>query len=90
MDMFQGMFMDEIIRKLHRDLLLEKGCKERMSKKTQEEVCSLLREKEGQMKEQDYRYYQEEVFLAVSVSEENGFVDGFRYAFRLFSECIRE
>lgn len=82
--------MDEVIRKLHRDLLLEKGCQDKISRKTQEEIYSLLRDKKGQMDGQDYECYQEEIFLAASAAEENGFVSGFKYAFRLFSECIQE
>ena len=82
--------MDEIIRKLHRDSLLEKGCKDKISQKTQDAICSLLKDKKGQMDGQEYGCYQEEIFLAASAAEENGFVDGFRYAFRLFSECIHK
>lgn len=86
--MFQGMAMDEMIRRLHRDLLSERGCEDRMSKKTREEVCALLSDSKGQVDGQDHGYHQEDVFLAVSAAEENGFVDGFKYAFRLFSECM--
>ncbi len=86
--MFRRIDMDDMIRRLHRDLLSERGCEDRMSQKTREEVCSLLEDGKGRMDEQDYGWYQEGVFLAASAAEENGFVDGFRYAFRLFSECI--
>lgn len=83
------MTMEEIIRKLHKDSLLEKGRKDKMSQKTQEEISSLLRDKKEQLDERDYEDYQEDIFLAASAAEENGFVDGFKYAFRLFTECIR-
>lgn len=82
--------MDDIIRKLHKDSLLEKSCKDKISWKTQEEIHSLLKDKKAQMDGRDYECYQEEVFLAASAAEENGFVDGFKYAFRMFSECMRE
>lgn len=84
------MTMEEIIRKLHKDSLLERGRKDKMSQKTQEEASSLLRDKKEQLDQQDYTDYQEDVFLIASAAEENGFVDGFKYAFRLFSECMRE
>lgn len=87
--MFQRTAMDEMIRRLHRDLLSERGCKDKMSKKTREEVCALLKDNKDQKTDgQDHGYHQEEVFLAASAAEENGFVDGFKYAFRLFSECM--
>lgn len=82
--------MDKIIRKLYRDSLLENGCTDKISKKTLEEIQALLADKEGTMGEQEYECYQDEIFLAASVAEENGFVNGFKYAFRLFSECIQK
>lgn len=86
--MFRRIAMDEMIRRLHKELLLESGCADKMSKKTREDVCALLEDSTGQAGGQDYGYHQDDVFLVASAAEENGFVDGFRYAFRLFSECI--
>lgn len=84
------LYMDKIISKLYRDSLLEEGCTDKISKKTQEEIQVLLKDKEGTMEEQEYECYRDEIFLAASAAEENGFVNGFKYAFRLFSECIQE
>lgn len=81
-------YKDEIIRRSYRDSLSEKGCKDRISWKTQEEIGLMLKDKEGQMGENEYACYRDDVFLAASAAEENGFVDGFKYAFFLFSECI--
>ncbi len=82
--------MSEIIKKLHKDSLAERGCKEKISWQTKEAISSLFKEKEGKMDEKDFEHYQEEVFFAASEAEENGFIDGFKYAFRLFSECMGE
>lgn len=79
---------DEIIRRLYRDSFSEKGCKDKISWKTQEEIELILEDKQRQMGEEEYACYRDDIFLAVSAAEENGFVDGFKYAFRLFSECI--
>lgn len=79
---------DEVIRRLYRDSLSEKGCKDKISWKTQEEIGSILEDKQGQMGEEEYACCRDDIFLAASAAEENGFVDGFKYAFRLFSECI--
>lgn len=81
-------YQDEVIRRLYRDSLSEKGCKDKMGWKTQEEIGLILEEKQGQMGEDEYVCYRDDILLAVSAAEENGFVDGFKYAFRLFSECI--
>lgn len=83
-------YKDEIIRRLYRDSLYEKGCKDKISWKTQDEIELMLKDKEGQMGEDEYAFYRGDVFLAASAAEENGFVDGFKYAFRLFSECIHK
>lgn len=80
--------MDKIISKLYRNSLLEEGYTDKISKKTQEEIRALLADKEGTMEEQEYERYKDEIFLAASAAEENGFVNGFKYAFRLFSECV--
>lgn len=79
---------DEIIRRLYRDSLSEKGCKDKISWKTQEEIELILEDKQGKMGEEEYACYRDDIFLSASAAEENGFVDGFKYAFRLFSECI--
>lgn len=82
--------MDKIISKLYRDSLLEEGCTDKISKKTQEEIRALLADKEGTMEGREYERYQDEIFLAACAAEENGFASGFKYAFRLFSECVQE
>lgn len=89
MDRAKG-YEDEIIRRLYRDSLSEKGCMDKIGWKTQEEIELMLKDKEGQMREEEYACYKDDIFLAVSAAEENGFVDGFKYAFRLFSECIHK
>lgn len=81
---------DEIIRRLYRDSFSEKGCKDKISWKTQEEIELILEDKQRQMGEEEYACYRDDIFLAASAAEENGFVDGFKYAFRLFSECIHK
>ena len=82
--------MDKIINKLYRDLLVEEGCTDKISRKTQEEIQALLKDKKETMEEQEYECYLDEILLAASAAEENGFVSGFKYAFRLFSECVQE
>ena len=88
--MFRKLHMDKIIEKLYRNLLLEEGCTDKISKKTKEEIQNLLKDKKETMEEQEYECYLDEIFLAASAAEENGFVNGFKYAFRLFSECVQD
>lgn len=82
--------MDKIISKLYKDSLLEEEYTDKISKKTQEEIQDLLEDKKGILGEQEYERYKDEIFLAACAAEENGFVNGSKYAFRLFSECVQE
>ncbi len=79
--------MDEKIRRLYVRMVQEEFHTEKISKKTREEVSSFL-EEQGQ--EQSREELLDTVLLAVCAAEENGFVMGFKYAFRLFLECIQE
>jgi len=79
--------MDERIRGLYIKMVQEECHAERISKKTQEEINCFL---EGQKEEQSQEAFLDKILLAACAAEENGFVMGFRYAFRLFWECIQE
>lgn len=72
--------MEQIIRKFYRDMLKDKGCGDKISRKTLDEVTELG----------GYGGYSDMLLLAASAAEENGFVEGFKYAFHLFAECMRE
>lgn len=62
---------------------------QKISKRTQEEINGLWKE----WKQKDSRGQEEfldRVWLTACAAEENGFVMGFKYAFRLFAECMQE
>lgn len=61
-------------------MLKEKGCGDKISRKTLDEAAELGEH----MEDRDM------ILLAASAAEENGFVEGFKYAFHLFAECMRE
>lgn len=68
----------------------ERNASEKIDKNIQEEILNLFKDEEKQMDEPDYEKFCDNVFMAASIAEENGFVKGFQYAFWLCSECIRE
>lgn len=81
--------MDERIRSLYIKMIQEKRGTGKISRKTQEEINGLLEQweqEDSQRKEE----FPDIVFLAACAAEENGFVMGVKYAFRLFVECIWE
>lgn len=76
-----------MISNLHQISLREESSNDKISRKTKEEIEKLLQEAEGGASPECRR---DELFLAAAAAEENGFVMGFIYAFRLFSECSGE
>lgn len=82
--------MDKMIRELYGSMLQENGDKERISRETKEEVVNLLSGEEKEMGKEEYAKYKDFAFYIACAAEENGFVKGFKYAFRLFAECMRE
>ena len=78
---------NSLIRQLHHSALKEKSNDEKISRKTKYEIEELLQEAEGGASPECRR---DELLLAAAAAEENGFIMGFIYAFRLFSECAGE
>lgn len=81
---------NNIIRKLYRDMLKEGTDTDKISGETKKEIEALLLDITDGKESQEYEKYRDEFLLAASAAEENGFVKGFKYAFRLFTECASE
>lgn len=77
--------MDSMIRNLYVNVKKEE--KELFEQEYREEILNML---ENEEKNKSRQEYEEMAFLIAAKAEENGFVKGFRYAFYLFAECIRE
>lgn len=80
---------NKIIRKLYHDMLKEES-NNKISGETKKEIEALLLDITDGRESQEYEKYRDEFLLAASAAEENGFVRGFKYAFRLFTECASE
>lgn len=76
-----------IIRQFYQNSIREESANDKISHKTKAEIEKLLQESEGRASPECRR---DELFLAAAAAEENGFLMGFIYAFRLFSECTGE
>lgn len=81
---------NNIIRKLYHDMLKEGTDTDKISGETKKEIEALLLDITDGKESQEYEKYRDEFLLAASAAEENGFVKGFKYAFRLFTECASE
>lgn len=79
-----------MIRKLYNNMVQNMDVPDENSRRMKEEILLLLKEEEKHLSPQEYGKYRDKAFLVASAAEENGFEIGFRYAFQLLAECIRE
>ena len=82
--------MDKIIRELYRNMLREQEGADKITRGTEEEIRNLLSGEEKGVGQEEYDKCRDFAFYIASAAEENGFIQGFRYAFRLFAECMQE
>lgn len=80
----------QIIRQFYQTVLKEAAETDKISRETRTELEALLKETDGETDPGKADQHRDELFLAASAAEENGFVKGFQYAFRLFMECAGE
>lgn len=82
--------MDSMIKKLYVNLMKERHQDSRDDLELRKEILKIL-ENEGKNEEGlNYEEIQDIAFLVAEMAKEDGFVQGFKYAFCLFAECIRE
>lgn len=82
--------MEKMIRELYRNMLREQEGADKISRGTEEEIRNLLRGEEKEMGKEENDKCRDFACYIASAAEENGFVMGFKYAFRLFAECMQE
>ncbi len=76
-----------IIRQLYHDALKQDADTGKISMETKEDIKALLEGLKSETGGQEHMIHTDEILLAASAAEENGFVKGFLYAFRLLTEC---
>lgn len=82
--------MDKMIRQLYNDMLRKTEREGRLGKELEEEIAGLLEDVEKKLGQQEYWEYKDNVLFIACAAEEEGFLKGFKYAFRLFAECLQE
>lgn len=82
--------MDKMIREIYNNMLTETGNRGKLSREMEEEILNLLERVKGDLSQQEYGEYMDNAFFIACAAEEDGFVKGFKYAFRLFAEFMRE
>lgn len=79
--------MKEQIREIYAHQVQKEG-KDAVSLWEQETVLEAIRDLNGRIPEGEYEKIRDKVFTVASIGEEAGFVMGFIYAVRLFTECL--
>lgn len=82
--------MDKMIRELYNNMLWKTEREGRIGKELEEEIEGLLEDVEKKLGQKEYWEYKDNALYIACAAEEEGFVKGFKYAFRLFAECMRE
>lgn len=76
-----------MIRQLYHAALKQDADSGGVSSKTTADINALLQELKSESDGQEYMIHTDDILLAASAAEENGFVKGFLYAFQLLKEC---
>ena len=79
-----------MIRELYQNIAKESIKAEKISPEIKAELEEPLDKMKKQLDEESYQQCKDGILLSVLAAKEDGFVEGFQYAFRLFSECVRE
>ena len=79
--------MEQMIRKLYLYTRKEENQEEAISKEFQKEIVAILRTEIEQKNESEFERVRYIAFMIGAAGEENGFIKGFKYAYRLFMEC---
>ena len=79
-----------MIRELYQNMAKESIRAEKISPEIKAELEEPLANMKKQLDEESYQQCKDGILLAVLAAKEDGFVEGFKYAFRLFSECVKE
>ena len=81
---------EKMIRELYQNIAKESIRAEKISPEIKAELEEPLDNMKKQLDEESYKQCKDGILLAVLAAKEDGFVEGFKYAFRLFSECVKE
>ena len=79
-----------MIRELYKNMGKGTSKIEKISPEIKAELEETLDKMKKHLDEESFEQCRDGIYLAVLAAEEDGFVEGFKYAFRLFSECVRE
>ncbi|MCI9175778.1 MAG: hypothetical protein HFH49_12710 [Lachnospiraceae bacterium] len=79
-----------MIKKLYLNTIQELHPEDEANKMIKKEIQNLLREEEKNLSRREYEMIRDKLFRAASVGEELEFERGFKYAFQLWAECMRE
>lgn len=83
----QKNIMSKMVRDIYKELVQEME-EDEISRMLKEEVLEVMGDSSTYPDEQIYGEYRDKAFSIANAGEEAGFCRGFRYAMKLFMECI--
>lgn len=79
-----------MIRNLYLNMIQDIEVTDDISERLKKEILKILEDDEKGIDSQEDGQCRDKAFRIASAAEENGFVRGFKYAFRLIMECCQE
>ena len=78
------------IKSIYDSFIQETKGNDDASRRIQEKVQNVLREKKQELDWQEFEQYRDQIYEISYTAEEAGFINGFKYAVQLMSECYDE
>ena len=82
--------MNDKIKAIYDSYIQETKGNNNASINVQEKVQRVLREKKQELDWQEFEQYRDQIYEVSTAAEEAGFINGFKYAVQLMSECYGE
>lgn len=76
--------MDETIKEIYRQIILNSNYRNDLNKITEIEIESLYKEEWGDLEINEFEAQRDKAYQVATIAEENGFIKGFQYAVKLF------
>ena len=82
--------MNEKIKEIYQGFIQENRENDTVSKEIQEQIMLLLKDEKQKMGWKEFEEYRDKIYLVSAISREGGFINGFKYAAMLMTECYAD
>lgn len=82
--------MNEKIKEIYQGFIQENRENDTVSKEIQEQINLLLKDEKQKMGWEEFEEHRDKIYLVSAISREGGFINGFKYAVMLMTECYAD